>query len=95
MRSFFGCDIEFGAASDEIIFAAPVASLPIVGSDNYLNDLLLRYSQTVRKSAPLSGRPSREYCRSYSHMPRPAHRTSQKGSALARERCHASFAMSK
>src|SRR6516225_10137591 len=25
MRSFFGCDVEFGAASDEIIFAAPVA----------------------------------------------------------------------
>ena len=45
MRSFFGCDVEFCAASDEIIFPAPVASLPIVGSDNYLNDLLLRYAE--------------------------------------------------
>jgi hypothetical protein len=34
MRSFFGCDVEFGADSDEIIFPTPVASLPIVGSDN-------------------------------------------------------------
>ena len=32
MRSFFGCDVEFGARSDEIIFPASVASLPIVGS---------------------------------------------------------------
>ena len=52
MRSFFGCDVEFGAASDEIIFAAPVASLPIVGSDNYLNDLLLRYAEEALADRP-------------------------------------------
>jgi AraC-like DNA-binding protein len=53
MRSFFGCDVEFGAASDEIIFASPVASLPIVGSDNYLNDLLLRYAEEALADRPL------------------------------------------
>ena len=52
MRSFFGCDVEFGAASDEIIFASPVASLPIVGSDNYLNDLLLRYAEEALADRP-------------------------------------------
>ena len=52
MRSFFGCDVEFGATSDEIIFPAPVASLPIVGSDNYLNDLLLRYAEQALADRP-------------------------------------------
>jgi AraC-like DNA-binding protein len=52
MRSFFGCDIEFGAASDEIIFPAPVASLPIVGSDNHLNDLLRRYAEEALAHRP-------------------------------------------
>src|SRR5258705_12855083 len=45
MRSFFGCDVEFGAASDEIMFPAPEASLPMVGSYNYLNDMLCRNAQ--------------------------------------------------
>ncbi|MBR1157356.1 AraC family transcriptional regulator [Bradyrhizobium sp. JYMT SZCCT0428] len=52
MRSFFGCDVEFGADSDEVIFPAPVASLPIVGSDNYLNDLLLRYAEEALADRP-------------------------------------------
>jgi AraC-like DNA-binding protein len=52
MRSFFGCDVEFGAASDEIIFAASVASLPIVGSDNCLNDLLVRYAEEALADRP-------------------------------------------
>src|SRR6266576_1798884 len=51
-KSFFGCDVEFGAASDEIIFPAAVASLPIVGSDNYLNDLLLRYAEEALADRP-------------------------------------------
>jgi AraC-like DNA-binding protein len=52
MRSFFGCDVEFGAASDEILFQAPAASLPIVGSDNYLHDLLLRYAEEALAHRP-------------------------------------------
>jgi AraC-like DNA-binding protein len=51
-RSFFGCDIEFGATSDEIIFPASVASLPIVGRDNYLNDLLQRYAEAALADLP-------------------------------------------
>src|ERR1700687_1348892 len=41
-KNFFGCDVEFGGDSDAIIFPAVVATLPIVGRDNYLNDLLQR-----------------------------------------------------
>ncbi len=52
MSSFFACDVEFGADSDEIIFPAPVASLPIVGSDNHLNDLLLRYAEEALADRP-------------------------------------------
>jgi AraC-like DNA-binding protein len=43
-RTFFGIDMEFDAEADEIVFAAPVASLPLVGRDNFLNDLLRRYA---------------------------------------------------
>jgi AraC-like DNA-binding protein len=46
-KSFFGCDVEFGADCDEIIFPASVTSLPIVGRDNYLNDLLRRYAEAA------------------------------------------------
>jgi AraC-like DNA-binding protein len=52
MRNFFGCDVEFGADSDEVIFPASVASMPIVGSDNYLNDLLLRYAEEALADRP-------------------------------------------
>ena len=52
LRSFFGCDIEFGANSDEIIFPASVASLPIVGRDNHLNDLLRRYAEAALNDPP-------------------------------------------
>lgn len=51
-RGFFGCDVEFGADRDEIIFPASVASLPIVGRDNYLNDLLRRYAEAALADRP-------------------------------------------
>ena len=97
MRSFFGCDVEFGAASDQIIFPAPVASLPIVGSHNYFNDLLLRYAEEALADRPQERASLRsaveKSCRSCSHMPMPAHRTSPKSSPLAGGRCRASFTM--
>ncbi len=51
-KSFFGCDVEFGADGDEIILPASAALLPIVGRDNYLNDLLRQYAE-----AAIAGRP--------------------------------------
>ncbi len=44
VRSFFGTDVAFGCETDEIGLAAPIASLPIVGRDTYLNRLLRRYA---------------------------------------------------
>jgi AraC-like DNA-binding protein len=52
LRSFFGCDVEFGAARDEIIFSGSVASLPIAARDNYLNDMLLRYADAALADRP-------------------------------------------
>jgi AraC-like DNA-binding protein len=41
----FGCDIEFGAAADELIFPGAVALLPIVSADSHLNRLLIKYCE--------------------------------------------------
>jgi AraC-like DNA-binding protein len=42
-RSWLGCGIDFGAMADEVVFAGEVGSLPVVGADMYLNNLLTRY----------------------------------------------------
>jgi AraC-like DNA-binding protein len=52
LKSFFGTDVEFDADSDEIIFPAPIASLPIVGRDTYLNKLLRRYAEEALACQP-------------------------------------------
>jgi AraC-like DNA-binding protein len=44
-RSFFGNDITFGAAVDELAFSSSIKSMPIVGADPYLNDLLVQYCE--------------------------------------------------
>jgi AraC-like DNA-binding protein len=51
-KTFFGTDVEFDADSDEIIFPALIASLPIVGRDSYLNKLLRRYAEEALASQP-------------------------------------------
>jgi len=43
--TFIGCDIEFGATVDEVAFTAPVADIPIVSADPYLNKLLIANSE--------------------------------------------------
>jgi AraC-like DNA-binding protein len=62
-KTFFGCDVEFGADCDEIIFPAQVASLPVTGRDQYLNDLLRKYAEAAladRDHAPTTLRSSIE-----------------------------------
>src|SRR5262249_2707145 len=39
--AFFGCDIEFGATVDEVVFPLSIADIPIVSADPYLNTLLI------------------------------------------------------
>ena len=41
--TFFGCDVTFGAAADEVTFSRSVKQLPVVGADPYLNELLIKY----------------------------------------------------
>jgi AraC-like DNA-binding protein len=44
VRSHLGCDIDFGAGTDEILFPATIEALPVVGADVHLNKLLLQYA---------------------------------------------------
>lgn len=55
-RSFLGCDVEFGADADEIVFAARAASLPLIGADSHLNRLLRRYADEALHDRPLPSR---------------------------------------
>ena len=41
MKAYFGCNIEYGAAMDEVIFAKSVGDLPLVNADTYLNRVLV------------------------------------------------------
>jgi AraC-like DNA-binding protein len=50
----FGQGIEFGAAADEIVFASPVARLPVVSADPYLNKLLIQYCEEALARRPAS-----------------------------------------
>ena len=42
MEKFFGCPIEFGADTDEIIFQDTVGHLHLVGADPYLSKILIQ-----------------------------------------------------
>jgi len=44
-RSFLGCEIEFGANIDEVIFPESVKRLTIDSADSYLNELLVKYCE--------------------------------------------------
>ncbi|WP_349628800.1 AraC family transcriptional regulator [Bradyrhizobium sp. AUGA SZCCT0177] len=44
-RSLLGCEIEFGAGADELVFPSAIAQLPIVSADSHLNQLLMQYCE--------------------------------------------------
>jgi AraC-like DNA-binding protein len=44
-RSLLGCEIQFGAGADEVVFPAAIANLPIVSADSHLNQLLIQYCE--------------------------------------------------
>ena len=54
-RSYLGCEIEFGANVDEIVFPAAVKLMPIVSADPYLNELLLKYFEEALAHRPAHG----------------------------------------
>jgi AraC-like DNA-binding protein len=45
LRSFYGCELKFGADADEIRFPLSVRNVPIVSADPYLNKLLVKYCE--------------------------------------------------
>src|SRR5262245_41381943 len=47
MSRFVGTKVMLGADKDELALALKARELPVIHSDNYLNDLLLKYSETV------------------------------------------------
>jgi AraC-like DNA-binding protein len=53
VQSYLGCEVVFGADSDEILFAAPIGALPVVGADEHLNRLLLQYADEALSNRPL------------------------------------------
>jgi len=45
LRSFYRCEIEFGADADETRFPLSIRNMPLVGADPYLNKLLIKYCE--------------------------------------------------
>jgi AraC-like DNA-binding protein len=45
LRTFFGSDVTFGAAVDEVAFPTSIKHLAVVDADPYLNNLLLKYCE--------------------------------------------------
>jgi AraC-like DNA-binding protein len=54
---FFGSDVEFGAAIDEVVFATAIKTMPVVSADPYLSKLLISYSDEALSRRP-AGRSS-------------------------------------
>jgi AraC-like DNA-binding protein len=45
MTKLFGCEIHFGAHTDEILYPASLTLLPVTSADMYLNKLLIQYCE--------------------------------------------------
>lgn len=43
-RAFLGCEVTYGADVDEIVLPSLVTTLPLVGSDRYLHEMLVQYA---------------------------------------------------
>jgi AraC-like DNA-binding protein len=53
VRSQLGCEIDFAANSDQILFPTRIGALPVVGADVHLNKLLLQYAhEALSNRAP-------------------------------------------
>ena len=48
LEKFLGCDVEFGADTDEVAFPRTVEQMPVVSADPYLNELLIKYCEEAR-----------------------------------------------
>ena len=48
LEKFLGCEVEFGADTDEVAFPETVKQLPVVCADAHLNKLLIKYCDEAR-----------------------------------------------
>src|SRR5262245_11974549 len=48
LEKFLGCDVTFGAATDEVAFPGTFQKMPVVCADPYLNKLLIKYCEEAR-----------------------------------------------
>src|SRR5215467_9754048 len=48
LEKFLGCEVEFGADTDEVAFSETVKQLPVVCADPHLNNLLIKYCDEAR-----------------------------------------------
>jgi len=48
MDAFMGCDVTFGADTDEVVFLRTAQQMPVLGADPVLNRLLIRYCEEAR-----------------------------------------------
>ena len=51
LRTFFGSDVTFGAAADEVAFPTSIKQMAVVDADPYLNDLLIKYCEQAIAAA--------------------------------------------
>jgi hypothetical protein len=49
---FFGGDLEFGAATDDVAFAASVGQMPVASADPYLNKILIAHCEEALSLRP-------------------------------------------
>ncbi|MFQ3458835.1 AraC family transcriptional regulator ligand-binding domain-containing protein [Bradyrhizobium sp. UFLA01-814] len=50
VRSLLGCEIEFAADRDELLFPSRIGALPVVGADLHLNRMLLQYADEALRN---------------------------------------------
>ena len=63
LRSFLGCEVEYGANVDELAFPGSVNLMPVVSADPHLNEMLIKYCEeglAHRKASRGSMRPGLE-----------------------------------
>ena len=58
LSKFFGADVKFTAAVDEITFTPTIKNMPVVSADNYLNKLLIAYCEEALDRRPIRQRHS-------------------------------------
>ena len=57
LNAFFGSKVKFGAAADELVFPSLVKQMAVVGADQYLNKLLIKYCEEALAARPTNRDP--------------------------------------